>query len=70
MVEYIHFRILKFPLTGQSGSFFFAQLAPGLLFMISGSNVLVLCLSIFLINSGQSWVAARCVSRFCTGGEL
>ena len=27
--------------------------------MISGSNVLVLCLSIFLINSGQSWVAAR-----------
>jgi len=31
----------------------------GLLFLISGSNVLVLCLSIFLINSGQSWVAAR-----------
>ena len=31
----------------------------GLLFMLSGSNVLVLCLSIFLINSGQSWVAAR-----------
>jgi len=31
----------------------------GLLFLISGSNVLVLCFSIFLINSGQSWVAAR-----------
>jgi len=31
----------------------------GLLFLISGANVLVLCLSIFLINSGQSWVAAR-----------
>lgn len=31
----------------------------GLLFLISGSNVLILCLSIFLINSGQSWVAAR-----------
>jgi len=31
----------------------------GLLFLISGSNVLVLCLSIFLINSGQSWVSAR-----------
>jgi len=31
----------------------------GLLFTISGSNVLILCLSIFLINSGQSWVAAR-----------
>merc|ERR1711874_633943 len=31
----------------------------GLLFMMSGSNVLILCLSIFLINSGQSWVAAR-----------
>merc|ERR1719387_613281 len=31
----------------------------GLLFMLSGGNVLVLCFSIFLINSGQSWVAAR-----------
>jgi Na+/H+-translocating membrane pyrophosphatase len=31
----------------------------GLLFMMSGSNVLILCLSIFLINSGQSWVSAR-----------
>ena len=31
----------------------------GLLFLLSGSNVLVLCFSIFLINSGQSWVAAR-----------
>eukprot|EP00913_Durusdinium_trenchii_P020886 g19624.t1 len=39
------------------GGFFLG--VKGLLFMISGSNVLVLCLSIFLINSGQSWVAAR-----------
>eukprot|EP00927_Polykrikos_kofoidii_P007260 TRINITY_DN12967_c0_g1_i1.p1 TRINITY_DN12967_c0_g1~~TRINITY_DN12967_c0_g1_i1.p1 ORF type:complete len:898 (+),score=127.16 TRINITY_DN12967_c0_g1_i1:162-2855(+) len=31
----------------------------GLIFMISGANVLILCLSIFLINSGQSWVSAR-----------
>jgi len=31
----------------------------GLLFLISGSNVLILCLSTFLINSGQSWVSAR-----------
>eukprot|EP00933_Yihiella_yeosuensis_P044219 TRINITY_DN39326_c0_g1_i1.p1 TRINITY_DN39326_c0_g1~~TRINITY_DN39326_c0_g1_i1.p1 ORF type:complete len:271 (+),score=48.51 TRINITY_DN39326_c0_g1_i1:102-914(+) len=31
----------------------------GLLFLITGSNVLILCLSTFLINSGQSWVAAR-----------
>jgi Na+/H+-translocating membrane pyrophosphatase len=31
----------------------------GLLFMISGSNVLILCLSLFLINSGQSWASAR-----------
>eukprot|EP00928_Gymnodinium_smaydae_P035985 TRINITY_DN25233_c0_g1_i1.p1 TRINITY_DN25233_c0_g1~~TRINITY_DN25233_c0_g1_i1.p1 ORF type:complete len:898 (+),score=93.81 TRINITY_DN25233_c0_g1_i1:139-2832(+) len=31
----------------------------GLLFMMSGSNVLILCLSLFFINSGQSWVAAR-----------
>jgi len=31
----------------------------GLLFLISGSNVLVLCLSTLLVNSGQSWVAAR-----------
>jgi len=31
----------------------------GLLFLISGSNVLILCLSTLLINSGQSWVAAR-----------
>lgn len=31
----------------------------GLLFLLSGSNVLILCLSIFLSNSGQSWVAAR-----------
>jgi len=39
------------------GGFFLGT--RGLLFLISGSNVLVLCLSIFLINSGQSWVAAR-----------
>lgn len=31
----------------------------GLLFLISGSNVLILCLSTFLMNSGQSWVSAR-----------
>jgi len=31
----------------------------GLLFLISGSNVLVLSLSMLLMNSGQSWVAAR-----------
>jgi Na+/H+-translocating membrane pyrophosphatase len=40
-----------------TGGFFLGT--KGLLFLISGSNVLVLCLSIFLINSGQSWVAAR-----------
>jgi len=39
------------------GGFFLGT--RGLLFLISGSNVLILCLSIFLINSGQSWVAAR-----------
>merc|ERR1719230_1767661 len=39
------------------GGFFLGT--KGLLFLISGSNVLVLCLSLFLINSGQSWVAAR-----------
>merc|ERR1712048_883740 len=39
------------------GGFFLGT--KGLLFLISGSNVLILCLSIFLINSGQSWVAAR-----------
>jgi len=31
----------------------------GLLFLLSGSNVLILCLSLFLVNAGQSWVAAR-----------
>eukprot|EP00931_Biecheleriopsis_adriatica_P087126 TRINITY_DN61636_c0_g1_i1.p1 TRINITY_DN61636_c0_g1~~TRINITY_DN61636_c0_g1_i1.p1 ORF type:complete len:890 (-),score=181.80 TRINITY_DN61636_c0_g1_i1:36-2705(-) len=40
-----------------TGGFFLG--VKGLLFLISGSNVLVLCLSIFLMNSGQSWVAAR-----------
>lgn len=39
------------------GGFFLG--VKGLLFLVSGSNVLVLCLSIFLMNSGQSWVAAR-----------
>lgn len=39
------------------GGFFLG--IKGLLFLISGSNVLVLCFSIFLMNSGQSWVAAR-----------
>eukprot|EP00438_Fugacium_kawagutii_P010266 Skav225663 [mRNA] locus=scaffold1924:34610:46403:+ [translate_table: standard] len=43
--------------------------APGLLFMISGSNVLVLCLSIFLINSGQSWVAARTAVLSTAGSQ-
>lgn len=45
---------LAVPMTG---GFFLGT--KGLLFTISGSNVLILCLSIFLINSGQSWVAAR-----------
>merc|ERR1711974_118183 len=40
-----------------TGGFFLGT--KGLLFLISGSNVLILCLSLFLINSGQSWVAAR-----------
>merc|ERR1719409_2364398 len=40
-----------------TGGFFLG--IKGLLFLISGSNVLILCLSIFLMNSGQSWVAAR-----------
>jgi len=31
----------------------------GLIFMLSGANVLVMCFSLFLINSGQSWVSAR-----------
>jgi K(+)-stimulated pyrophosphate-energized sodium pump len=31
----------------------------GLLFLLSGSNVLNLCMSIFMMNAGQSWVAAR-----------
>merc|ERR1719181_375514 len=45
---------LAVPMTG---GFFLGT--KGLLFVISGSNVLILCLSIFLINSGQSWVSAR-----------
>lgn len=39
------------------GGFFLG--VKGLLFLISGSNVLILVLSIFLVNSGHSWVAAR-----------
>eukprot|EP00928_Gymnodinium_smaydae_P042173 TRINITY_DN2843_c0_g1_i1.p1 TRINITY_DN2843_c0_g1~~TRINITY_DN2843_c0_g1_i1.p1 ORF type:complete len:902 (-),score=213.89 TRINITY_DN2843_c0_g1_i1:89-2794(-) len=31
----------------------------GLMFLLSGSNVLILCLSIFMMNAGQSWVAGR-----------
>eukprot|EP00439_Symbiodinium_sp_Y106_P019086 s3113_g2.t1 len=50
------------------GGFFLG--VKGLLFMLSGSNVLVLCLSIFLINSGQSWVAARTSWKFVLFGLL
>eukprot|EP00448_Togula_jolla_P003982 CAMPEP_0170598924 /NCGR_PEP_ID=MMETSP0224-20130122/16512_1 /TAXON_ID=285029 /ORGANISM="Togula jolla, Strain CCCM 725" /LENGTH=902 /DNA_ID=CAMNT_0010923519 /DNA_START=123 /DNA_END=2827 /DNA_ORIENTATION=+ len=39
----------------------------GLLFLVSGANVLVLCLSILLINSGQAWVCAR---RYILYGSL
>lgn len=39
------------------GGFFLG--IKGQIFLISGSNVLILCFSIFLINSGESWVAAR-----------
>merc|ERR1719198_2798023 len=39
------------------GGFFLG--IKGQLFLVSGSNVLVLCLSIFLMNSGQAWNAAR-----------
>jgi K(+)-stimulated pyrophosphate-energized sodium pump len=45
---------LAVPLTG---GFFLG--IKGLLFLISGSNVLVLCLSVFLLNSGRSWCSAR-----------
>jgi len=45
---------LAVPMTG---GFFLGT--KGLLFVISGSNVLILCLSLFLINSGQSWFSAR-----------
>ncbi|CAE7910527.1 hppA, partial [Symbiodinium sp. KB8] len=31
----------------------------GLLFLLSGSNVLILCFSTFLMNAGQSWFSAR-----------
>jgi len=39
------------------GGFFLGT--KGLLFVISGSNVLCLSLSMFLMNAGESWVAAR-----------
>jgi len=39
------------------GGFFLGT--RGLIFLVSGGNVMVLCLSIFLLNSGQSWVAGR-----------
>eukprot|EP00927_Polykrikos_kofoidii_P018484 TRINITY_DN18574_c0_g2_i1.p1 TRINITY_DN18574_c0_g2~~TRINITY_DN18574_c0_g2_i1.p1 ORF type:complete len:902 (+),score=131.68 TRINITY_DN18574_c0_g2_i1:81-2786(+) len=39
------------------GGFFLGT--SGLLFLLSGSNVLILCLSLLLLNSGQSWVSAR-----------
>lgn len=39
------------------GGFFLGT--KGLLFVISGSNVLVLCLSLFLMNTGAAWGAAR-----------
>merc|ERR1719335_1416991 len=45
---------LAVPMTG---GFFLG--IKGLLFLISGSNVLSLCFSVFLMNSGQSWRAAR-----------
>eukprot|EP00931_Biecheleriopsis_adriatica_P050105 TRINITY_DN29003_c0_g1_i1.p1 TRINITY_DN29003_c0_g1~~TRINITY_DN29003_c0_g1_i1.p1 ORF type:complete len:916 (-),score=195.63 TRINITY_DN29003_c0_g1_i1:6-2753(-) len=39
------------------GGFFLGT--RGLIFVVSGANVLNMCLSIFLINSGQAWVSAR-----------
>eukprot|EP00439_Symbiodinium_sp_Y106_P072382 s40_g13.t1 len=39
----------------------------GLLFLLSGSNVLILCFSTFLMNAGQSWFSAR---RFILYGLL
>eukprot|EP00930_Biecheleria_cincta_P005412 TRINITY_DN106340_c0_g1_i1.p1 TRINITY_DN106340_c0_g1~~TRINITY_DN106340_c0_g1_i1.p1 ORF type:complete len:910 (+),score=126.35 TRINITY_DN106340_c0_g1_i1:192-2921(+) len=39
------------------GGFFLGT--RGLLFLVTGSNVLILCFSTFLLNSGQSWVTAR-----------
>jgi len=39
------------------GGFFFGT--SGLLFILSGANVLVLCLSVFMVNSGQIWGSAR-----------
>lgn len=39
------------------GGFFLG--IKGQIFLISGSNVLILCFSIFLINSGESWATAR-----------
>jgi len=39
------------------GGFFLGT--KGLIWLLSGMNVLGMCLSLFLINSGQSWVSAR-----------
>eukprot|EP00913_Durusdinium_trenchii_P004682 g4347.t1 len=39
------------------GGFFLGT--RGLIWLLSGMNVLGVCLSLFLINSGQSWVSAR-----------
>jgi len=54
MVFSLMINVLAVPLIGG-----FLLGVKGLLFLISGSNVLILCLSTFLMNSGQSWVAAR-----------
>ncbi|CAK9065796.1 Copia protein [Durusdinium trenchii] len=39
------------------GGFFLGT--RGLMFLLSGSNVLILCFSSFLMNAGQSWFSAR-----------
>ena len=39
------------------GGFFLGT--RGLIWLLSGMNVIGVCLSLFLINSGQSWVSAR-----------
>jgi len=47
------------------GGFFLGT--RGLMFLLSGSNVLILCFSSFLMNAGQSWFSAR---RFILYGLL